>query len=53
MMNPYKDMTREQLLKALEMFAKAVDPRIDTHCLHCPPDAPEDQYCAWVFSLGE
>lgn len=34
-------------------FAKAVDPRIDTHCLHCPPDASEDQYCAWVFSLGE
>ncbi len=34
-------------------FAKAVDPRIRTRCVHCPPDAPEGKYCAWEFRLGE
>lgn len=34
-------------------FAKAVDPRISTHCLHCPPDAPEGMYCGWEFSIGD
>ena len=33
-------------------FARTVDPRIRTRCVHCPPDAPEGTYCAWEFSLG-
>jgi Family of unknown function (DUF6125) len=32
-------------------FAKTVDARIRTTCLHCPPDAPEGKYCAWEFRL--
>ena len=34
-------------------FARTVDPRIRTRCLHCPPDAPEGRYCAWEFTVGE
>ncbi len=33
------------------MFARTVDPKIHTRCLHCPPDSVEDQYCGWEFSL--
>jgi len=33
-------------------FAAAIDPRIQTRCLHCPPDDhPEDSYCAWEFTI--
>ncbi len=33
-------------------FAKTVDPRIQTHCLECPPDAhPEEYWCAWEFTI--
>ena len=33
-------------------FAKAIDPRIKTNCIACPPDQHPDQYwCAWEFSL--
>ena len=33
-------------------FARTIDPRIETKCLHCPPDShPEDSHCAWEFSL--
>ncbi|MFZ4855776.1 MAG: DUF6125 family protein [Desulfuromonadaceae bacterium] len=33
-------------------FAKAIDPRITTHCLACPPDRhPEEFWCAWEFTL--
>jgi hypothetical protein len=34
-----------------ETFARTVDPRIRTRCLHCPPDATEGKYCGWEFRL--
>jgi hypothetical protein len=35
-------------------FAKAVDPRIETRCITCPPDAHGDGvWCAWEFTLPE
>ena len=34
-----------------ETFARAVDSRIQTQCLQCPPDAAANQYCGWEFSL--
>ncbi len=31
-------------------FAKAIDPRIKTRCIACPPDAHPDRFwCAWEF----
>jgi hypothetical protein len=34
-------------------FARAVDPRIETECVGCPPDDhPEEWFCAWRFSLS-
>jgi len=33
-------------------FARAIDSRIKTECLGCPPDKhPEEWYCAWRFSI--
>jgi hypothetical protein len=33
-------------------FARAVDPRIQTRCIACPPDPhPEEFWCAWEFTL--
>lgn len=32
-------------------FAKTVDPRIRTRCLHCPPDPSEERGCSWEFRL--
>jgi len=33
-------------------FARAIDDRIVTACIGCPPDAhPSEWYCAWRFSL--
>jgi len=34
-------------------FARTVDPRIHTTCLHCPPDAPVGLNCGWEFVLAE
>jgi hypothetical protein len=35
-------------------FASAVDPRIKTRCVACPPDKhPEEYWCAWEFTLEE
>ncbi|NPV03870.1 MAG: hypothetical protein HPY67_03965 [Syntrophaceae bacterium] len=35
-------------------FASAVDPRIKTRCVACPPDAhPEEFWCAWEFSIDK
>lgn len=33
-------------------FARAVDSRIETTCIACPPDPhPEEYWCAWEFEL--
>jgi len=33
-------------------FAWAIDPRIETECVGCPPEAhPDEWYCAWKFTL--
>ena len=33
-------------------FARTIDPRIETRCIACPPDAhPDEYYCAWEFTL--
>lgn len=36
-----------------EMFARTVDPRIRTQCLHCPPAAPAGKYCGWEFRIAQ
>ncbi len=34
-------------------FARTIDPRIETRCLACPPDAhPESFWCAWEFRIA-
>ena len=33
-------------------FARTIDPRIETRCIGCPPDAHSDDYwCSWEFTL--
>ena len=33
-------------------FAAAIDPRIKTRCLHCPPDKYNGEYwCRWEFTI--
>ena len=34
-----------------ETFARTVDHRIATTCVHCPPDADANGHCAWEFTL--
>ncbi len=35
-------------------FATAIDSRIKTECICCPPDKhPEEYFCAWRFSIEE
>ncbi len=36
-----------------ETFARTIDPRIRTRCLHCPPDAPQGKYCGWEFTVAD
>ncbi len=36
-----------------ETFARTVDPRITTRCLHCPPDPDAEGHCGWEFTLAE
>ncbi len=40
-------------LVEFEMFARTIDSRIQTTCLHCPPDSPAGLYCGWEFTLRE
>lgn len=33
-------------------FAKAIDPRIKTRCIACPPDSHSEEFwCAWEFTI--
>lgn len=32
-------------------FARTVDERIRTQCIHCPPDTIGESFCAWQFSI--
>lgn len=34
-----------------ETFARTIDSRIQTRCLHCPPDSTQGKYCGWEFTL--
>ena len=36
-----------------ETFARTVDPRIATKCVHCPPDPDAHGHCGWEFTLAE
>jgi len=37
-----------------ERFAEAIDPRIKTKCIGCPPDPhPDEWWCAWEFEMTE
>jgi SAM-dependent methyltransferase len=36
-----------------ETFARTVDPRIVTTCLHCPPDPEAGGHCGWEFRVGD
>jgi len=36
-----------------ETFARTVDPRIVTTCVHCPPDADAQGHCQWEFRLRQ
>ncbi|HZW83969.1 MAG TPA: DUF6125 family protein [Candidatus Deferrimicrobium sp.] len=41
-------------LQEYSLFAKAIDPRISTRCIACPPDEhPQEFYCGWEFTLVE
>ncbi len=36
------------------LFAKTIDPRIETKCIACPPGPhPDNYYCAWQFMIKE
>jgi hypothetical protein len=34
------------------LFARAIDPRIKTQCVWCPPDrVPDEAFCTWRFTM--
>jgi hypothetical protein len=33
-------------------FARTIDPRIETSCVHAPPDEIGDSYCEWEFQMS-
>jgi len=36
------------------LFAKTIDPRIETKCIACPPDPhPDEFWCSWEFTIKE
>jgi hypothetical protein len=36
------------------LFARAIDPRIKTECVWCPPDrVPDEAFCTWRFTMEE
>jgi hypothetical protein len=40
-------------IQEYSLFAKTIDPRIETKCIACPPDKhPENYWCAWEFSIS-
>ena len=46
---------QEKLLRLVEYgeFATAIDERIRTRCITCPPeDHPEEYYCGWEFRIA-
>jgi hypothetical protein len=38
-------------LTEYRLFARAIDPRIQTRCVHAPPDPVSDSFCEWEFEL--
>ena len=32
-------------------FARTIDPRLETTCVHAPPDEVTDSFCEWQFKL--
>jgi hypothetical protein len=41
-------------LVEFETFARAIDPKIRTDCISCPPDEhPKAWFCAWRFHIAE
>ena len=39
-------------IQEYSLFAKTIDPRIETTCIACPPDShPDNYWCAWEFTL--